>query len=193
MDGHFYFLDDQYFVDFPFPELMQNKETINGVEHKRPCFLAFSDRNTGLIWLIPISSKIEKYRGIYDKKVLKYGRCDTIVFGNVLGQERAFLIQNMLPSTQSYITSTYIDKQTQMPVQLAFHQEREIIQKAKKVLTLVRLFWKNHKRSGVTLLCSPIPDIRDGGHGTLRSFFVARTQPNRRAVLMAMHMRKMDF
>ena len=138
MDGHFYFLDDQYFVDFPFPELMQNKETINGVEHKRPCFLAFSDRNTGLIWLIPISSKIEKYRDIYDKKVLKYCRCYTIVFGNVLGQERAFLIQNMLPSTQSYITSTYIDKQTQMPVQLAFHQEREIIQKAKKVLTLVR-------------------------------------------------------
>lgn len=43
------------------------------------------------------------------------------------------------------------------------------------------------------MLCSPIPDIRDGGHGTLRSFFVARTQPNRRAVLMAMDMRKMDF
>ena len=26
--GHFYYLNDQYFIDFPDPKLMQNKETI---------------------------------------------------------------------------------------------------------------------------------------------------------------------
>lgn len=138
MSRLFYFLDDQYFIDFPYPEIMQNKASINGVQHKRPCFWAYEDQNTGLMWLIPISSQIAKYRNIYNKKVATHGKCDTIVFGKVLGQERAFLIQNMIPSTQKYITNTYVDKQTQMPVQIAANKEQEIIQKVQKVLALVR-------------------------------------------------------
>lgn len=41
--GHFYFLKDQYFIDFPDSKLMTNKETINGIEHKRTCFYAIED------------------------------------------------------------------------------------------------------------------------------------------------------
>ena len=67
-----------------------------------------------------------------------YGKCDTIVFGKVLGQKRVFLIQNIIPSTQKYIANTYVDKQTQIPVQIAANKEREIIQKVQKVLALVR-------------------------------------------------------
>ena len=37
-NGHFYYIDDQYFIDFPDPMLMQNKETVNGQAHDRPCF-----------------------------------------------------------------------------------------------------------------------------------------------------------
>ena len=33
----------------------------------------------------------------------KYHRCDTIVFGEVLGHEKAFLIQNMCPITEKYM------------------------------------------------------------------------------------------
>lgn len=29
--GNFYFLNDQYFIDFPDSSLMKNKETLNGV------------------------------------------------------------------------------------------------------------------------------------------------------------------
>lgn len=29
--GHFYYLNDQYFIDFPDSQLMQNKETIKGI------------------------------------------------------------------------------------------------------------------------------------------------------------------
>lgn len=36
--GHFYFIKDQYFIDFPDTKLMQNKETVNGKTHNRPCF-----------------------------------------------------------------------------------------------------------------------------------------------------------
>ena len=38
--GHFYYIDDQYFKDFPDPYLMQNKEKVNGQLHDRPCFLS---------------------------------------------------------------------------------------------------------------------------------------------------------
>ena len=41
--GHFYYINDQYFVDFPDPYLMKNKETIDGQAHDRPCFYAFLD------------------------------------------------------------------------------------------------------------------------------------------------------
>ena len=39
-EGHFYFINDQYFIDFPDKCLMQNKETIAGVVHNRPSFLS---------------------------------------------------------------------------------------------------------------------------------------------------------
>ena len=31
--GHFYYIDDQYFKDFPDSYLMQNKEKVNGQLH----------------------------------------------------------------------------------------------------------------------------------------------------------------
>ena len=38
-----YFLSNEYYQDFPDDKLMQNKDTIDGVPHSRPCFFAFSD------------------------------------------------------------------------------------------------------------------------------------------------------
>ena len=52
--------------------------------------------------MIPFSSQVSKFKGIYNKKMQKYNRCDTIVFGEVLGHEKAFLIQNMCPITEKY-------------------------------------------------------------------------------------------
>jgi hypothetical protein len=55
-DGHFYFLHDNYFIDFPDPKLEKNKETINGEFHNRPCFCAFAADSNQIFWLIPVSS-----------------------------------------------------------------------------------------------------------------------------------------
>ena len=106
--GHFYYIDDQYFKDFPDSYLMQNKEKVNGQLHDRPCFYAFQDSNTQLFWMIPFSSQTSKFKGIYNKKMQKYHRCDTIVFGEVLGHEKAFLIQNMCPITEKYMKNEYL-------------------------------------------------------------------------------------
>lgn len=128
--GRFYFLDSKYYQDFPDPYLMQDSD--------RPCFYAFMDAQTGIYWMIPFSSRVEKYRKIYQNKVNKYGVCDTIVFGKVLGHEKAFLVQNLCPVTDEYILNEYIDLAANVPVRLNGAFEQRLIKKASKVLALQR-------------------------------------------------------
>lgn len=68
-DAQLYFLSDQYYIDFPDDKLMKNKDTIDGIAHSRPCFLAFPDaKNPAIYWLVPISSRYEKYQKIAQAK-----------------------------------------------------------------------------------------------------------------------------
>lgn len=141
-EKHFYFLDDRYFIDFPDDYLMKNKEIINGTVHDRPCFYAFKDHNNpDIYWMIPFSSRVDKFKKIYNNKIRKSGKCDTIVFADVLGHEKAFLIQNICPVTDNYIKNEYISATG--PVRLSKNKEQELQQKAKKVLALVENGYKN--------------------------------------------------
>lgn len=146
--GHFYYITDQYFVDFPDQYLMKNKETINNQSHDRPCFYAFEDTSTNLFWMIPFSSQVQKYRKYYNSKIEKYKKCDTIAFGEVLGHEKAFLIQNMCPITEYYIKNEYYDSVSNLPVRINGVFEKELIEKAKRVLAL--------QRKGIKLI---FPDV----------------------------------
>lgn len=136
--GHFYFLTDSYFIDFPDTYLMKNKEVVNGQSHDRPCFYSFLDVQTGLFWMIPFSSNTAKFHFEYGKKMQRYGRCDTIAFGQVLGMEKAFLIQNMCPITEAYVNNEYIETTSGSPVRLDSAFEFELTRKAKRVLQVVR-------------------------------------------------------
>lgn len=132
-DAQLYFLSDQYYADFPDDKLMRNKEMVAGHLGNRPCFFAFSDRKTPeIFWLVPISSKIDKYKYEEQKKINKYGRCNTIRFGVVLGREAAFLIQNMCPVTDKYI-SPYIDKNKQ-PIKIDDRTKDDVVKNAHEVL-----------------------------------------------------------
>lgn len=132
--GQFCFLNDQYYIDFPDKYLMRNKEIISGAYYDRPCFFVFSDNKTkGILWLVPISSKYEKYKVEFDKKVAKHGRCNTIRFGNVLGVRAAFLIQNMCPITTEYIREIYVDKNN-MPVQIDNRTIQDVVSNAREVI-----------------------------------------------------------
>lgn len=137
-NGHFYYIEDQYFIDFPDPMLMQNKETIYGQSHDRPSFYAFQDETTGLYWMVPFSSQVSNFRKYYDDKMKRYNRCDTITFGEVLGHEKAFLIQNMCPVSLKYIKNEYIDSCANIPVRVNGVFEKELLAKAKRVLVLQR-------------------------------------------------------
>ena len=64
-NGKFYFIKDEFFDIFKDYKLMQNKENGN----KRPCYFCFNDpENKEIIWFVPISSKVDKYKVIYENK-----------------------------------------------------------------------------------------------------------------------------
>ena len=68
---------------------------------------------------------------------MQHGFCDTIVFGGVLGSEKAFLIQNMCPVTEKYVANEYLDSMN-VPVRVNGVFEKELVGKAKKILLLQR-------------------------------------------------------
>lgn len=142
--GHFYFIKDDFFNIIDDQELMKNKESGN----KRPCYYCIkSKENDGIIWFIPISTKVDKYERIYKNKIQKQielGKApsiDTIVFGYVANTYSTFLIQNMFPVTEEYIESQYI--KNKVSITLSNKLQTEIIYKANKVLNLYKHGMKN--------------------------------------------------
>ena len=130
----FCFLSDQYYIDFPDKYLMKNKEAIEGNLADRPCFFAFCDtKKQDILWLVPISSKYDKYKKIYDRNMERYGSCTTIRFGQALGKQAAFLIQNMCPATEKYIRGIYADKNN-TPIHIDNRVVQDVVNNAKSVL-----------------------------------------------------------
>lgn len=136
-EGHFYFIDDSFCQRFEAERVMRNKEQINSKAHNRPCFYAIFDKKSELYWLVPLSKQFDKYTKIYNDKVQKYGKCDTIVFGSLLGQKSVFLIQNAFPITDKYIIEEYVDNKKQ-PLRVSNITESEVTSKLKTVLSLQR-------------------------------------------------------
>ena len=135
--AQFFFLSDQYYIDFPDDKLMKSKDMIDGVPHKRPCFFAFPDSKIpGIYWIVPISSKSEKFKRIAEMKIQKYGKCNTIRFGTVLGRYTAFLIQNMCPATEKYLKA-YIDRNNQ-PIRIDDRVAADVVKNAREVLGLAK-------------------------------------------------------
>lgn len=69
--------------------------------------------------MIPISSKVDKYKKLYTEKQERYkGNFDGIRFGFVNAKERAFLIQNACPVIEKYIDSEYRIENNTRPLRL---------------------------------------------------------------------------
>ena len=73
---------------------------------------------------------------IEELKIQKYGKCNTIRFGTVLGRHTAFLIQNMCPATEKYLTA-YIDKNNQ-PIRIDDRIAADVVKNAHEVLSLAK-------------------------------------------------------
>lgn len=149
--GHFYFLKPSYFNNFPNSLFMDNHNTIEFQPHNRPCFCAFTEDSI-IYWLIPITSKLTKFEKIYNEKMERYGKCDTIDFCNILGHKKAVLIQNMCPVTKEFILNEYCDSY-ENPIRINDKSRKRIIHKAKKILAL--------QRSGYNLIFGDVLAVND--------------------------------
>ncbi|MDO4281417.1 MAG: hypothetical protein Q4C56_07295 [Peptococcaceae bacterium] len=97
--GHVYFVRDEFFDLVQDPYLMQNKTTT-----KRPHYYAIKDRKTHLYWMIPCSSKIEKYQRIIERQKQRGHAVTTIKIETIAGRRFALLFQNMFPISEKYVT-----------------------------------------------------------------------------------------
>lgn len=111
-EGYVYHISDDYFKLVQDNKLMQNKEGGN----YRPTFFCIRDSQTSLLWMIPISTRYEKFEGIYNKDVQRYGQCIKIVLGEFDGVPAAFLLQNMFPVTEKYLNHVHTRNGNPVPV-----------------------------------------------------------------------------
>ena len=100
--GYLYHIKDEFFSVVNDENLMSNHER----GKKRPTYFKIKDKE--IVWFIPLSSKVEKYKKIVDKKMKKYGVCNSILIKNVLGKESAILIQNAFPTLEKYIDHVHL-------------------------------------------------------------------------------------
>ncbi len=126
--GYLYHIKDEYFDVVNDENLMQNHER----GKKRPTYFTIKDKD--ILWFIPISSKIDKYQKIIDKKIEKYGFCNTILIEKIFNEDAAILIQNAFPTLERYIdhVHTVDGKPARVPKKL----EQTILKNFKNLMKL---------------------------------------------------------
>ena len=135
-DGKFYFISDEFMQKYGAKyKLMTNKETGT----KRPCYFCFKDtENENIVWFVPISRQVDKYKKIYEVKKQKMNREPlNFVFGRVRNSDSVFLIQNMFPTLEKYILEKYTISKT-ADVTIFDDIKIEILTKARNMLSLAK-------------------------------------------------------
>lgn len=127
-----YILSDDYFRVYGNPNMMSNKYEM------RPYYLAIRGKD-GVIWLVPLSSKVEKYRLSIQADEAKRGKGNCIFhyIATVRGKESAFLIGDAIPVIDKYIVRPFTINGA--PFVVANQQDiKAIRKKLAKYLALVR-------------------------------------------------------
>ena len=128
----FYIIKDKFFEDMSDPYLKGNKEG------NRPHYYCFADTNAEIYWMIPLSSRIDKYRRIMEKRKKAGKPCDILHIVKLdNNRESAFLIQDMFPIVEEYIEREYTIAGNHLML-TSEHTAREIEQKARKVIWMFK-------------------------------------------------------
>jgi hypothetical protein len=110
--GYVYHIKDSYFNTVKDDKLMQNHE---GGSY-RPTYFCVKEAKTGLLWVIPMSSRVNKYKKFVQKDIERYGECLKIVIGEYASIDAAFLLQNMFPILPKYIDHVHLVQSNPVPV-----------------------------------------------------------------------------
>lgn len=128
----FYIIKDKFFEDMADPYLKGNKEG------NRPHYYCFEDKVEGIYWMIPLSSRIGKYRRIMEKKEKAGKPCDILHIVQLDDNRKSvFLIQDMFPIIDEYIERKYTIAGNHLML-TSEHTAREINQKARKVMGMLK-------------------------------------------------------
>ncbi len=121
-----------FFDDMDEPYLKGNKEG------NRPHYYCYEDSVTGLYWMIPLSSRIDKYKKIVENKKKAGKQCDIIHIVKLDDdRESAFLIQDMFPITEAYVEREYTIAGNHLML-TSEHTVKDIEQKARKVVGMLK-------------------------------------------------------
>ena len=142
--GYLYHIKDVYFDIINDENLMQNHEK----GKKRPTYFTIKDKD--ILWFIPISSKIDKYRKIIDKKQEKYGFCNTIRIRTIADEDTAILLQNAFPTLEKYID--HVHTVDGIPLKVPTDLQHEIKKLFKNMLGL--------KKRGRNLFFTDIDNLK---------------------------------
>ena len=80
---------------------------INYETSMRPHYFAVRDKKTALYWMVPCSTRIEKFERILAKKRAQNKPTDTIKIVRIQGHPTALLFQDMFPISLKYIEKRY--------------------------------------------------------------------------------------
>ncbi len=126
--GYLYHIKDEYFNVVNDENLMRNHEK----GKNRPTY--FTIKNKDILWFIPISSKVDKYQKIIDKKIKKYGFCNTIIIRKIADEDAAILLQNAFPTLEKYID--HVHTVDGVPLKVPSNLQNEIKSLFKNMLGL---------------------------------------------------------
>ena len=116
---------------------------------KRPTYFTIKDKN--ILWFIPISSKIDKYKKIINKKIERYGFCNTIIIRKIADEDAVILLQNAFPTLEKFID--HIHTVDGVPLKIPTDLQDEIKSLFKNMLGL--------KKRGTNLFFADIDKIKE--------------------------------
>lgn len=111
----------------------------------------FTIKDKDILWFIPLSSKIDKYQLIIDKKKKKYGSCKSIMISEIANKKSVILLQNAFPTLEKYID--YPHTINGAPVRVADNLKDEILENFNSLLAL--------KKQGTNLFFPDIDKIKE--------------------------------
>lgn len=132
VSGRLYFIKDEFFEVVDEKYLKTNKG-----DTQRPHYYAFKDSFTELLWVIPCSSQVEKYKKIINNKEKNGRKHNHIQIIKVSGIEQAFLFQDMFPIIEKYIKNPYIKQNAFMEIRDP-KKVSAIEKNAKEIIKLLR-------------------------------------------------------
>lgn len=162
VQGQFCFIKEDYFQKYDKDrKLMQNKVSTEEGKGKRPYFVVFNDRfENAILWCVPLSSQIVKYKEMTEHKLSRLRErgethpiCNDIAFGYVQDKLSAFIITQMIPITEKYISKWWINDNGK-PVMVSESTQRYIKGSAKYLIS-------RHNR-GFLSFFSDITELRKG-------------------------------